>query len=81
VRPFEFDEIELGAEAANVENGLDLENRDSITKFLRDKASRYSMGLTAGGEFDQASSGQVERDASGGERQGHDAASYPIKGG
>jgi double-strand break repair protein MRE11 len=39
VRPFEFDELELATEATNDGNKLDLEDKDSITQFLRERVS------------------------------------------
>jgi double-strand break repair protein MRE11 len=39
VRPFEMDELILADDAADTTNGIDLADRDSITAYLRMKAS------------------------------------------
>lgn len=37
VRPFELDEVFLADEAANADNKINLEDKDTITRFLREK--------------------------------------------
>lgn len=37
VRPFELDEVILEDEAANADNDIDLEDKDTISAFLRQK--------------------------------------------
>lgn len=61
VRPFEMDEIILTDEAAVAENKINLEDKDTITRYLRERASRTRKARAdaSGGGVDPACARQV----------------------
>jgi double-strand break repair protein MRE11 len=64
VRPFELDEVFLAEESANSDSKINLEDKDTITRFLRDKVRRVTLlahhGLTLeGGGADYCGASEV----------------------
>jgi hypothetical protein len=86
VRPFIHDEVALSQCAQEPLNEIDMEDRDSITRFLRKKVScrplSPSMQAHApGGRAHQGGEARLEGASQG--RRGadrDDASAYPLKG-